>query len=131
VDFGVLGEGGPRVTEEYVDIERARAITRLSAPTLITSIDLRGNVTTRVDASVPVVVTSVGEADGLLLFFRLGLGDGVELATDPERVSMDHHWRYPLHFRDPGERVAPGDVIDARYTHALGRSIVSFERRSA
>lgn len=128
VDFGVLAQGASRVTEEYVDIERARSITRLSAPTLLTSIDLRGDVSTRVDASVGLEVIAEGDADGLLLFFRLGLGEGVELLADPERVSADHHWRYPLHFRDPSDHVVPGDVVEARYTHALGRSVVRFER---
>jgi 16S rRNA G966 N2-methylase RsmD len=111
----------------YLWPQEARDWPALAEPVVLADVEL-----VQFDAALPsVTVTTEAVAGGLfngvVVFFELELGEGIELSTHPGRISVTNCWRSPIWCVVDGRELAPGDPITINYRRVGGRSELDCE----
>jgi 16S rRNA G966 N2-methylase RsmD len=111
----------------YLWPQEARDWPVLAEPVQLADIELA-----EFDSALPSVTATTeavagGIFNGVVVFFELELGGGIELSTHPGQASATNCWRSPIWCAVDGRELAPGDQITVNFRRVGGRSELDCE----
>lgn len=102
-DFGPLTDFAqePAFTR-HVSAANARRLEQLAPAVRLASFDLSQPKSRILRSDFDLHLSRTGRIDGILVWFRMQLSEGVTLETAPSSFRPDNHWQHPLYLlREP------------------------------
>jgi protein arginine N-methyltransferase 1 len=118
LDFSPFAEAAGNAPYMYmVKPTTARQWKALTAPVLLTDIDLKTIRDAAVEATVAVAASGEGPLDGVLVYFDSELAPGISLSTAPMEANEACSWRIPVWIFVEPLTVKPGDRLHLTYNY--------------
>jgi 16S rRNA G966 N2-methylase RsmD len=111
----LVGAGAGNSSHFFVEPHSAREWQNFADPVHLSQTDLRTFSEVCVAGQAIVPANKEGEINGLMLFFRCELNDGLYLSTDPAGSSEDNSWQNRVEILSKPLFVRPGDKLAIHY----------------
>ena len=112
----------------HVNSYETRHWKRLSDPILLAEFDLLDCEPTPIERKVHLRVTTEGQASGLLVFFQVDLGSGVNLSLHPDDATPRNSWGNLLYLFSRPKAITLGEELHVLYSYGDHGSAITLAR---
>ncbi|RPA66618.1 methyltransferase domain-containing protein [Cyclobacteriaceae bacterium YHN15] len=93
----------------------------LTEPILLFEIDLNNCIDDEITSKIKTIAIKEGVLNGIIVFFDLGLADGVYFSIHPEKATAANSWYSKVWIPGKSLDLLSGDVIEINYSYTGGK----------